>query len=350
MDPIDKFLKQYSYKFPKGYPDMKNEQDILLMESLLNNLGISLKEEEKNYDDEILNLLTSLSDDESKKKVVNFLNKINSKEDKEDEKLEENITKELNKKNITGNVADQIIFYADKANQLDELSTYMSKPTVNHSDLLNNNNLLKLFSPIPLSDTFKDKIIGMPGAIDHVTFGKGELALIIFLKDAVKYKSGKGSEGKSGDIGIDGHVLEVKRGKSIMASANYISRAKKVDLFNGAKSKKFIEKYNIDLKPGTPWVKLFQQTGADKTEIEDLLTELYPGLKINVDISTPKSLNDSIGLALAEDYLKNKDLLFINDQNNYICIESFNKFKEAIENGILVFQLASDINPRCYLA
>ena len=44
MDPIDKFLKQYSYKFPKGYPDMKNEQDILLMESLLNNLGISLKE------------------------------------------------------------------------------------------------------------------------------------------------------------------------------------------------------------------------------------------------------------------------------------------------------------------
>jgi hypothetical protein len=44
MDPIDKFLKQYSYKFPKGYPDMKNEQDILLMETLLNNLGISLKE------------------------------------------------------------------------------------------------------------------------------------------------------------------------------------------------------------------------------------------------------------------------------------------------------------------
>lgn len=44
MDAIDKFLKQYSYKFPKGYPDMKNEQDILLMESLLENLGINLKE------------------------------------------------------------------------------------------------------------------------------------------------------------------------------------------------------------------------------------------------------------------------------------------------------------------
>ena len=25
MDPIDKFLKLYSYKFPKGYPDMNDE-------------------------------------------------------------------------------------------------------------------------------------------------------------------------------------------------------------------------------------------------------------------------------------------------------------------------------------
>jgi hypothetical protein len=35
MDPIDKFLKLYSYKFNKGYPDMNDEQDILLMESIL---------------------------------------------------------------------------------------------------------------------------------------------------------------------------------------------------------------------------------------------------------------------------------------------------------------------------
>ena len=35
MDSIDKFLKLYSYKFPKGYPDMNNEQDILLIESIL---------------------------------------------------------------------------------------------------------------------------------------------------------------------------------------------------------------------------------------------------------------------------------------------------------------------------
>jgi hypothetical protein len=44
MDTLDIFLKKYSYKFTKGYPDMNNEQDILLMESILNKLGIDLEE------------------------------------------------------------------------------------------------------------------------------------------------------------------------------------------------------------------------------------------------------------------------------------------------------------------
>jgi hypothetical protein len=39
MDVFDKFFRKFSYKFPKGYPDMKNDQDILLLENLLFNLG-----------------------------------------------------------------------------------------------------------------------------------------------------------------------------------------------------------------------------------------------------------------------------------------------------------------------
>jgi hypothetical protein len=38
MNVFDKFFIKYGYKFPKGYPDMNNEQDILLLESLLNEL------------------------------------------------------------------------------------------------------------------------------------------------------------------------------------------------------------------------------------------------------------------------------------------------------------------------
>ncbi len=35
MDVIDKFLNKIAYKFPKGYPDMNNDQDVLLLESLI---------------------------------------------------------------------------------------------------------------------------------------------------------------------------------------------------------------------------------------------------------------------------------------------------------------------------
>ena len=38
MNIFDKFFTKYGYKFPKGYPDMNNEQDILLLESLLEDL------------------------------------------------------------------------------------------------------------------------------------------------------------------------------------------------------------------------------------------------------------------------------------------------------------------------
>ena len=42
MDVFEKFLNNYSYKFDKGYPDMNNDQDVLLLESILEELGIDM--------------------------------------------------------------------------------------------------------------------------------------------------------------------------------------------------------------------------------------------------------------------------------------------------------------------
>ena len=42
MDVLDLFFKKFSYKFPKGYPDIKNKQDVLLLESILKELGVNL--------------------------------------------------------------------------------------------------------------------------------------------------------------------------------------------------------------------------------------------------------------------------------------------------------------------
>jgi len=44
MDVIETFLHRISYKFPKGYPDMNNPQDVTLLENELSKLGIDLDE------------------------------------------------------------------------------------------------------------------------------------------------------------------------------------------------------------------------------------------------------------------------------------------------------------------
>ena len=43
MDSLDKFIKNIAWKFPKGYPDMNNDQDVFLIESLIQGLGVDFK-------------------------------------------------------------------------------------------------------------------------------------------------------------------------------------------------------------------------------------------------------------------------------------------------------------------
>jgi hypothetical protein len=44
MDILEQFIRDISYKFPKGYPDIKNEQDILILERELFKHNIDLRE------------------------------------------------------------------------------------------------------------------------------------------------------------------------------------------------------------------------------------------------------------------------------------------------------------------
>ena len=75
MDALDLFFKKYSYKFPKGYPDLTNKQDVLLLESILKELGINLKEDkasDRTEAKEILKKELGLSDSDFKDEGLNF--------------------------------------------------------------------------------------------------------------------------------------------------------------------------------------------------------------------------------------------------------------------------------------
>jgi hypothetical protein len=60
MDALDKFLKQYSYKFDKGYPDMNNPKDKEMLFEFayaLTNSKQTINEQQTEYDDRIKNVL-----------------------------------------------------------------------------------------------------------------------------------------------------------------------------------------------------------------------------------------------------------------------------------------------------
>lgn len=44
MDVLDKFFKKFSYKFPKGYPDPNDIQDMIMLEGILKEIGLNLQE------------------------------------------------------------------------------------------------------------------------------------------------------------------------------------------------------------------------------------------------------------------------------------------------------------------
>ena len=54
MNIFDKFFTKFAYKFDKGYPDMNNDQDVLLLESLISEAigeNFSLQEKALNFND-----------------------------------------------------------------------------------------------------------------------------------------------------------------------------------------------------------------------------------------------------------------------------------------------------------
>ena len=53
MGIFDKFFKKFAYKFEKGYPDMNNDQDVLLLESLIDQLIIFEVEDKGTIPDDV---------------------------------------------------------------------------------------------------------------------------------------------------------------------------------------------------------------------------------------------------------------------------------------------------------
>jgi len=72
MDILDKFLKQYSYRFSKGYPDMNNPKDKEMLFEMVNSL-IEQEEEKKLTKNDLISLIKNLDLDD--KQIVKLYNR-----------------------------------------------------------------------------------------------------------------------------------------------------------------------------------------------------------------------------------------------------------------------------------
>lgn len=355
MDSLDKFFKKYSYKFPKGYPDLNNEQDINLLADILENMGIVLQKEQQldidfpeDLDGEIKQLTSTLDDKDIKRKIIKILKKANKKEDVYDEdevkKAKNTIIEELHKKKLKTKYAKDVYKMSLDLNEYKALAKYLENPTV--TNIPESGNLLELFSPIPLSETFKKEIIDEAYGR---SIGKGEIALITLIGGCTA-RGGQKVEGK-GDIYLNGTPIEVKQGKNFQLVPFEISGY-------GVKPSSYLEKKTgKEFGSKGRWPDVLQNYWASEDpdkkistkEINEIIKDLYENYVTPITdekLKEPNGLLNHIADNLVEKYIgEAKSILFISNTYNFKRINTFEEYKSLKGNNLKISAF-SDEFPR----
>ena len=93
MKVFDKFFTKFAYKFDKGYPDMNNAQDVLLLETLLSEvIGEKFSLEETALTPSVLSQMATLSRNNKVPRINILIDKIKNNQPLELEKSEETFT------------------------------------------------------------------------------------------------------------------------------------------------------------------------------------------------------------------------------------------------------------------
>lgn len=276
-------------------------------------------------------------------------------------KLDKSILQRLREdKGIPVNSSKVIVHDLRTYGEEDEFVEYLENPTVTLEDLKAKGSLTDLFSGINLSDGLKNEIRVLVDSRSNVAIGPGEIPIATFVKDARI-----NTQDNNGDVLINGLLLEIKasskkKSGAQLATSNYSSRATKSAIFSTAPAKEMIAKYKLNIAGRVAWPDILASISpATDPEANDhafrFIDTMYPNLfnsSEEINWTNGTTINLSVGLALGIDYLKSlsetKLLMFIGtDWDSYRLISSVEVFKQLVEAGELVFNMASDSVPRC---
>lgn len=201
-DIFDKFLKQYSYKFDKGYPDVNNSKDKEKLFELVNSL-IEQEEEKKLTKNDLISLIKNLDLDD--KQIVKLYNRTKNfssyrpiKTTLDRKKYNPLILKKFSKEiqdlieDLPKNEVDDFINYL---NNTEEKINFPTNKT---------GNLFKTLSATGVHDSVVNKIIYHTSQDEGKRgVGMGEVGMSLLFKNV-------GAATGKGDLSIDGEEFEIK--------------------------------------------------------------------------------------------------------------------------------------------
>jgi len=191
MDVFDKIIKEHSWRFSKGYPDISIQEDKDMLFSIVEDI-VGEQEEKPTFDkQELIDYIEGITDEDTLKKILKFAKSSG---------FTKNLNSYLDSKNLTDKDINYFVNLLQDMDKLGEFAALASNPP--KIDLTGNNYYSQIpgFTPAELKKLFIDMKDSIKGT---VSLGPGENFLSIFFKNVSKAKS-------KGDLNVDGKEVELK--------------------------------------------------------------------------------------------------------------------------------------------
>jgi hypothetical protein len=340
MTVIDQILNEWAFRCHDGIVNMNDPKKVKILNEILEKYNLVEQEEEQSIDDKINTILSSLTDDEKSKiykSLVKAKNKIRKVEDKDNEEIK----KALEKKQIPEDIIEYIVLKADNQDQTEEIKNIIDNIT---------------FSSLPvegnLNEFAKKKIENIKWLNDlnvsqaGLSLGKGEILLTILFNGAKLSTSTQkkidiviGTAGKTANV-------EIKQKGAVISKEGRSSAYQKMwsdpilEPKKGEKEISFRDKYqlNPNLKLST-WTPIFdrfnnlpnEEKASYVKDINKLLPKYgFEGELSTNDFSTLKKLCKKVAYLAVGDYIKDKKIVLMNSDLDYIILGGNAKDAEEI--------------------
>lgn len=331
MDLLDKVLLEWSARTEKGYPDLNNEQDLAIFESMFG-FELNEQEEEKNINiDTIISLLNSKKD----ALPQDFLNKIYKQINSKGKKITTQLVDIIKKKNL-GFAKAEILTNAQLLSEEDSLFTFLiKKKGISPQDFIKSSggNLTTFLSDeTGLSSELVNKLVNIK-TVDEQSkgVGEGEVALALFLEDGVKAKIG---DVKSLSYNFEVKGTESRLGERSTGSANL------EDIYSGIENISGIKPRRGGKEAIHSYIAYLVSTEPNSTdEIRKYLNGKFDGYFINTDLQDQYDVRKTLFRRYVDLFFKSTEgsqithMVFIVNGSHYV----YNKeeFKQAVTNGTI---------------